>query len=105
MREPATRSGRVRSIATLDGRTLLSVDGVDGPFELVVDVAPDARSAAAAAAGLRRLQWVQLVLDDPSPHARLAGTTRHPHVRVVPLAAGLALARQGLPAFVLGEGI
>ena len=105
MREPETRSGRVRSVTELEGRTLLSVEGVDGPFELVVPVAPDARAARAAAAGLRRLQWVQLVVDDVSPHARLAGTTRHPHVRVVPLGAGLALARQGLPAYVLGEGI
>lgn len=98
-----TARGRVRSVTTLDRRTLLSIDGLDGPVDVVLPLAPDGRAAAAATAGLWRLQWVRLQLDGAAPHARLAGTTRHPHVRVIPLAAGLALAAQGLPAYVVGQ--
>lgn len=103
VRAPKARRGRVRSVTSLDRRTIVSLDGPDGPVDVVVPLAPDGQAAVAAAAGLWRLQWVRLQLDGVSPHARLAGTTRHPHVRVITLAAGLALAAQGLPAFVVGQ--
>lgn len=95
--------GRVRRITSAHGRTIVTVDGHDGVEDLVLPVAPDRQAATAATAGLWRLQWVRLHLDAPAPHGRLAGTTRHPHVRTIPLTAALALAEQGLPAFVDAE--
>ena len=96
--------GRVRHVAVLGERSLLTVDGPQGVHAVVTSQLPDAGLARAAAAGLRRLQWVRLHLDGPTPSAELAGTTRHPQVRTIPIAAGLALAVQGLPAYVVGEG-
>jgi hypothetical protein len=102
--EATTGLGRVHSITAAAGRTIVTVHGADGLRDLVLPIEPDRRGAVAAAAGLWRLQWVRLHLDAAAPIARLAGTTRHPHVRAIPLAAALALAEQGLPAFVVEEG-
>ena len=96
--------GRVRRTTSLADCTIVTVTTEQGPVDLVVRAMPDHRAAEAAAAGLWRLQWVQLHLDAEVPHARLAGTTRHPHVRTLSLAGGLALAERGVPAFVVGEG-
>jgi hypothetical protein len=99
-----TGLGRVQRVTSAHGRTILTVDGPDGVRDLVLPISPDRAAGVAAAAGLWRLQWVRLHIDAPSPIARLAGTTRHPHVRSIPLSAALALAEQGVPAFVVGEG-
>ena len=98
------RRGRVVHLAGGRGQTVVTIDAGDGRRDVVVPLEPDHRGARAAAAGLWRIQWVGFDLDAPVPVARLAGTTRHPHVRTIPLAAGFALAEQGVPAFVLGEG-
>ncbi|MCU1378905.1 MAG: hypothetical protein JWN29_1888 [Acidimicrobiales bacterium] len=79
----------------------MTVDGLEGLRDLVLPVAPDRVAAVVAASGLWRLQWVRLHLDVAPPIARLAGTTRHPHVRAIPLSAALGLADQGVPAFVV----
>lgn len=96
--------GHVLRTTSLGDGTIVSIATPDGSADIAVRAVPDHRAAEAAAAGLWRLQWVQLHLDAEVPHARLAGTTRHPHVRTVSLAAGLALAERGVPAFVVGEG-
>jgi hypothetical protein len=96
-----TTLGRVRRITATQGRTTVTVDAADGPHELVLPIEPDRSGAAVAAAGLWRLQWVRLHVDGPV--AELGGTTRHPHVRAIPLGAALALAEQGLPAYVVAD--
>ena len=96
--------GRVRRVTSAGGQTIVTVEDVDGLHDVVLPIAPDRRGAVAATAGLWRVQWVRLHLDVPAPVAHLAGTTRHPHVRTIPLAAALALAEQGVPAYVSREG-
>jgi hypothetical protein len=93
--------GRLRHVTSLGDRSLVTVEGPVGPHDLVVPTAPDRAAAVAAAAGLWRLQWVRIDLGGGLPTARLAGTTRHPHVRAIPVCAALALAEQGVPAFVV----
>jgi hypothetical protein len=95
--------GRIHRLTSAGGQTIVTVADTDGVHDVVLPVAPDRRAAVAAAAGLWRLQWVRVHLEGATPTARLAGTTRHPHVRAVPLSAALALAEQGVPAFVCGE--
>jgi len=99
-----TARGRVLRCTALGDHTIVTVDAPDGPHDLLVGAVPDHGAVAAATAGLWRLQWVQLHLGAEVPHARLAGTTRHPHVRTITVATALALAERGLPAFVVGEG-
>jgi hypothetical protein len=96
--------GRIRRITSAGGQTIVTVEQADGLHDVLVPIAPDRRAAQAAVAGLWRVQWVRLHLDVPAPIARLAGTTRHPHVRSVPLSAALALAEQGVPAYLSREG-
>ena len=96
-----TDHGRIRNITGLGDRPTVTV----GDRDLVVAGAPARLAAEAAAAGLWRLQWVRLHLDGPTPHARLAGTTRHPHLRTISLDAALGLVARGVPAYVSGEGI
>lgn len=93
--------GRVLGITSASGRTIVTVNGPDGLRDLALPVAPDRAAAVVAASGLWRLQWVRIHLDVASPMARLAGTTRHPHVRAISLSAALSLADQGVPAFVV----
>jgi hypothetical protein len=96
--------GRIRRITSAGGQTIVTVEHVGGLHDVVVPIAPDRQAAQAAVAGLWRVQWVQLHLDVPAPIARLAGTTRHPHVRSIPISAALALAEQGVPAYLGREG-
>lgn len=96
--------GRVRRTTSLGDCTIVTVSTAGEPHDVVLHAVPDHGAAQAAAAGLWRLQWVRLHLDVEIPYARLAGTTRHPHVRTLPLSAALALAERGVPAFVVGEG-
>lgn len=93
--------GRVHRVTSVGGRSIVTFEGADGLHDVAVPVGPDRRAARVAAAGLWRLQWVRLRFDAGVPTALLAGTTRHPHVLAIPVSAALALAEQGLPAFVV----
>lgn len=94
----------MRRIQVGPGRTSIAVEHGSELRDLALPVEPDPAAAAVATAGLWRLQWVQLHLDGDAAVARLAGTTRHPHVRTIPAAAALALAEQGVPAYVVEQG-
>lgn len=100
-----TELGRVRWLTSAGNGSVVTVEGPDGLRDLALPCAPDHAGATVAAAGLWRLQWVRLHLDGDASFGRLAGTTRRPHVRTVPLASALALAERGVPAYVAGEGV
>lgn len=101
----ATEIGRVRRVTSAGDGSVVTVEGPDGLRDIALPCTPDGAGATMAKAGLWRLQWVRLHLDGDASFARLAGTTRHPHVRTLPLAAALALAERGVPAYVAGEGV
>lgn len=91
-------SGRIRSL-TSSGRSSLVSLGRDRPG-VALPAAPDPRLAGASTVGLRRLHHVLIELRPTGTTCTVAGTTRNPVRRRVPLGAALALADQGVPTFV-----
>lgn len=99
---PATgarsRSARVRALTSSGSSSLVSL-GSDRPV-VALPAAPDPRLAGAATVGFRRLHHVLVELGPTGPTCTVAGTTRNPVRRRVPLGAALALADQGVPTFM-----
>ena len=51
--------------------------------------------------GLRRIEWVRVVVDDDGPHAELSGVAhRLPRIQRIPLALAASLAAEGVPLLV-----
>ena len=56
---------------------------------------------AAARLGMRRIEWVRVVVDEEGPHAELSGVAhRLPRIQRIPLALAASLAAEGVPLLV-----
>ena len=95
---------RIRRV-TVDGEARLTVLDTDCG-SVRVGAVPDPAGAGRATAGMRRVHHLLVDVSGPTASCTVSGHTRRLVRRRLPLAAALALAAQGVPAYVAvgGEG-